>query len=184
MIRASRDGHTVALMCVAEILCMAGFATYPALLPTLRGAWGLSNTEAGLIGGILFLGYVASVPLLTALTDRHDARRVYLASCIVAASGSALFARSRTDFGAGLARPGGVRDRLRRRLHAGSQGHVRPDRRGICSREQWRFTPRCRGSDLPAPIFLPASLPRAPCWRWALRSRLWDPSFAALLVAS
>ncbi len=82
----------VALMCAAEILCMAGFATYPALLPNLRELWGLSNTEAGLVGGILFLGYVGSVPLLTTLTDRIDARRIYLGSCLVAACGSAWFA--------------------------------------------------------------------------------------------
>jgi MFS family permease len=82
----------VALMCVAEILCMAGFATYPALLPVLRAGWGLSNTAAGFVGGVLFLGYVLAVPVLTSLTDRIDARRVYLVSCLIAASGSAVFA--------------------------------------------------------------------------------------------
>ena len=63
-----------------EILCMAGFATYPALLPVLRTDWGLSNAAAGLVGGILFFGYVGSVPILTSLTDRIDARRIYLGS--------------------------------------------------------------------------------------------------------
>src|SRR3984885_9771882 len=71
---------------------MAGFATYPALLPVLRGDWGLSNAAAGLVGGILFFGYVGSAPVLTSLTDRIDARRIYLGSCLLAASGSALFA--------------------------------------------------------------------------------------------
>src|SRR5258706_1766495 len=78
-------------MCLAETLCMAGFATYPALLPVLRAEWQLNNTEAGLIGGILFLGYVMAVPLLTAMTDRIDARRIYLGSAVVAAAGSACF---------------------------------------------------------------------------------------------
>jgi MFS family permease len=82
----------VALMCAAEMLCMAGFATYPALLPVLRAEWSLSNTAAGFVGGILFFGYVVSVPVLTSLTDRIDARRVYLVSCLIAASGSAAFA--------------------------------------------------------------------------------------------
>jgi MFS family permease len=82
----------ITVMCAAEILCMSGFATYPALLPVLRADWGLSNGAAGLIGGILFFGYVAAVPLLTSLTDRIDARRVYLMSCLVAASGTWLFA--------------------------------------------------------------------------------------------
>ena len=90
--RLSPGARIVALMCGAEILCMAGFATYPALLPVLRAGWGLSNTAAGFVGGILFFGYVGSVPVLTGLTDRIDARRVYLVSCLLAASGSALFA--------------------------------------------------------------------------------------------
>jgi MFS family permease len=88
----ARGSRLVAVMCIAEILCMSGFATYPALLPVLRTDWDLSNGAAGLIGGILFLGYVAAVSLLTSLTDRVDARRVYMFSALVAASGSALFA--------------------------------------------------------------------------------------------
>jgi len=92
MTRITNGARLVALMCGAEILCMAGFATYPALLPMLRTDWGLTNTAAGLIGGILFFGYVGSVPVLTSLTDRIDARRIYLGSCLLAASGSALFA--------------------------------------------------------------------------------------------
>jgi MFS family permease len=92
MTRITSGARLVALMCGAEILCMAGFATYPALLPMLRTDWGLTNTAAGLIGGILFFGYVGSVPVLTSLTDRIDARRIYLGSCLLAASGSAVFA--------------------------------------------------------------------------------------------
>jgi MFS family permease len=85
-------GQLIATMCLAEILCMAGFATYPALLSRLASEWSLSNSAAGFIGGVLFLGYVVAVPSLTSLTDRLDARRVYLASTVVAASGSAVFA--------------------------------------------------------------------------------------------
>ena len=92
MTRVTSSPRLVALMCAAEILCMAGFATYPALLPVLRADWGLTNAAAGLVGGILFFGYVASVPVLTSLTDRIDARRIYLGSCVLAAGGSAAFA--------------------------------------------------------------------------------------------
>jgi MFS family permease len=92
MIGKLSGGRLVALMCAAEMLCMAGFATYPALLPVLRADWGLSNTAAGFVGGILFLGYVVAVPVLTSLTDRIDAKRVYLVSCLIAAAGSAVFA--------------------------------------------------------------------------------------------
>jgi MFS family permease len=82
----------IAAMCLAEMMCMAGFATYPALLPIFRAAWSFSNTEAGLVGGVLFLGYVGSVPVLTSLSDRIDARRIYIGSTLVAAAGSAVFA--------------------------------------------------------------------------------------------
>jgi MFS family permease len=103
MIARAHGMRLVAVMCVAEILCMTGFATYPALLPVLRANWDLSNGAAGLIGGILFLGYVAAVPLLTSLTDRVDARRVYVMSCLVAACGTGLFASLVNGFFGALA---------------------------------------------------------------------------------
>jgi MFS family permease len=71
---------------------MTGFATYPALLPGLQAEWGMSNTEAGLVSGLFFAGYMAAVPVLTALTDRLDARRIYVVASIVAAAGTAGFA--------------------------------------------------------------------------------------------
>ena len=87
--------RATALMCVAETLSMTGFAAYTTLLPVLQREWGLSNSEAGLISGIYFAGYVAATPILTSLTDRVDSRRIYLAACLVsclAAAGFALFA--------------------------------------------------------------------------------------------
>jgi MFS family permease len=92
MIRGLSGARLAAVMCLCEILCMAGFATYPALLPLLRATWGMTNTQAGLVGGVLFLGYVISVPVLTSITDRVDARRIYLVSSLIAACGSAYFA--------------------------------------------------------------------------------------------
>jgi predicted MFS family arabinose efflux permease len=65
-------------MCTAEVLGMMGVFAFPALLPTFVGIWELSNTQAGWINGIYFAGYTAAVPLLTSLTDRMDARRIYL----------------------------------------------------------------------------------------------------------
>jgi len=79
-------------MCVAEALCMTGFATYTTLLPALQKEWSLSNSEAGLISGIFYLGYVTATPVLTSLTDRVDARRVYLLACALSLSGAAGFA--------------------------------------------------------------------------------------------
>jgi MFS family permease len=93
----------IAWTCVAHVLSMTGFATYPALLPRLQAEWGTSNTEAGLVSGLFFAGYMAAVPVLTALTDRIDARRIYLVASIVAAAGTAAFAFARGPVSGGLA---------------------------------------------------------------------------------
>ena len=70
---------------------MLGFSTYAALLPELRDEWRLSNAQAGVVAGMFFAGYVATVSYWTALTDRLDARRVYLAGSLIAAGASAGF---------------------------------------------------------------------------------------------
>ena len=79
-------------MCTAEALSMTGFAAYPTLLPLLQREWALTNSEAGLIGGIFYAGYMAAVPVLTSLTDRVDARKVYAAACALSLAGAAAFA--------------------------------------------------------------------------------------------
>ncbi len=82
----------IALMCAAEVLSMAGFAAYTTLLPVLQREWSLSNSEAGLISGVFFAGYVAVTPILTSLTDHVDARRIYLFACAMSIFGAAGFA--------------------------------------------------------------------------------------------
>jgi MFS family permease len=79
------------LMCGAESLSMTGFAAYTTLLPVLQQEWALSNSEAGLVSGIYYAGYVMATPLLTSLTDRVDARRVYVLACLVSCAGAAGF---------------------------------------------------------------------------------------------
>ena len=81
-----------ALMCLAEALSMTGFACYTTLLPVLMKEWTLSNTEAGLIGGIFYTGYMVAVPVLASLTDRVDSRKIYVFACSLSALGAAGFA--------------------------------------------------------------------------------------------
>lgn len=88
----TKDGNTVLLLCVAAIFSMTGFSTWPALLPELQAAWGLSGKEAGAIGGSYFAGYMLAVPVLSGLTDRIDARRVYVGACLLASLGHFGFA--------------------------------------------------------------------------------------------
>lgn len=88
--------------CLAEALAMSGFAAYPALLPELRQAWQMSGTQAGLVGGAFFFGYMLAVPLLSGLTDRIDARRVFAAACGLATTGSIGFGLWAHDVASGL----------------------------------------------------------------------------------
>ena len=79
------------LLLAAHVLSMLGFATYSALLPELRDLWQLTNAEAGLVGSAFYAGYVATVSYWTALTDRTDSRRVYLAGGLLSAAGAVGF---------------------------------------------------------------------------------------------
>ncbi|HET9662830.1 MAG TPA: MFS transporter [Burkholderiales bacterium] len=78
-------------MCAAETLSMTGFAAYTTLLPVLQGEWGLSNSEAGLVSGVYFAGYIAATPVLTSLTDRLDSRHIYVLACVMSFLGAAGF---------------------------------------------------------------------------------------------
>ena len=68
---------------------MAGFATYWSLLPVLQPAWDMNNSTAGFLSGAYFGGYVLAVPVLTAMTDRVDARHVVILGMALSALGLA-----------------------------------------------------------------------------------------------
>lgn len=78
-------------LCLAEILALAAIATFPALLPNFRELWTLSNTEAGWVSAAYFGGYMLSVPFLTGVTDRFDARKVMAFGAWVGAAAALLF---------------------------------------------------------------------------------------------
>ena len=79
-------------MCTAHVASMSAFATFATLLPRLQDEWGISNTAAGFVSGALLAGYMLAVPLLTTLTDRIDARRVYFVACLLTSAGALGFA--------------------------------------------------------------------------------------------
>lgn len=68
----------VAIVCAAQFCAQIGAFAVPALLPTFMDEWALSGTAAGWLTGIFYAGYTLSVPVLVALTDRIDPKRVYL----------------------------------------------------------------------------------------------------------
>ena len=94
--------RVVILLCLAEVLSMTPIAAFPALLPILLATWGLTNSQAGLVSGTFFAGYMVAVPLLTSLTDRIDPRRVYSFATILSALGALGFALLASGFWSAL----------------------------------------------------------------------------------
>lgn len=62
----------------AQVGTQLGAFALPALLPSYIARWHLGAAEAGWLVGIFYAGYVVSVPVLLALTDRLAPARVYL----------------------------------------------------------------------------------------------------------
>ena len=75
------------LMLMAQTCALLGFACYAVVLTTLQDEWYLSNLQSGLIASAFFFGYMLMVPLATALTDRLDAKKVYLLGGLLATFG-------------------------------------------------------------------------------------------------
>jgi len=76
--RRLSGAQLVALVCAAQVLVQIGAYFWPALLPGMMPLWGLSNSEAGWITAMFYGAYLLAVPILVTLTDRIDARQVYL----------------------------------------------------------------------------------------------------------
>jgi MFS family permease len=72
-----RVSPLVLLMCLGQIGSLLPHVVVPAVMAAhLIPAWGLSNAQAGLMAAAYAGGYMVAVPVLSALTDRHDARRI------------------------------------------------------------------------------------------------------------
>ena len=82
-----RSAGYTPLMLIAQTCALLGFACYAVVLTTLQTEWHLSNLQSGLIASAFFFGYMLAVPLATALTDRVDARKVYLLGGLTATAG-------------------------------------------------------------------------------------------------
>ena len=84
--RFKPTGYTP-FMLMAQTCALLGFACYAVVLTTLQEEWHLSNLQSGLIASAFFFGYMLMVPLATALTDRVDAKKVYLIGGLSATCG-------------------------------------------------------------------------------------------------
>jgi MFS family permease len=92
----------IATFCVAQTLAQLGAFTFPALLPVFFGVWSISHTEAGWLSGIFFGAYAISVPFMVTLTDRVDARRIYLCAVTLTALSHLGMALVASGFWSGL----------------------------------------------------------------------------------
>src|SRR4051794_41952676 len=63
------------VLCLAEVLGMAGTMTFPALLPTFFAQWGIGNVEAAGINGGFHARYGSPAPAFVTLTRRPAPRR-------------------------------------------------------------------------------------------------------------
>ena len=75
---ATKAARLVAIVCAAQVFVQLGAGYWPVLLPDLMGRWSLTNSEAGWITSAFYAAYMCAVPVLVTLTDRIDAKRVYL----------------------------------------------------------------------------------------------------------
>ena len=81
MVPTDHPKRLLALVSFAGILALLSFALWPVFLISLGQQWGLSNTDIGFVSGAYFMGYLVATPILVGLTDRIDARLVFLGGC-------------------------------------------------------------------------------------------------------
>src|SRR5947209_1775644 len=82
----------VTAMCIGQVGNLLPHVVVPAIMAQhLMPLWGLSGANAGLMAGAYALGYMLAAPLLTALTDRVDARRILFAGSAASALATLAF---------------------------------------------------------------------------------------------
>jgi predicted MFS family arabinose efflux permease len=92
----------IAMLCAAQVLVQIGAFFWPALLPEMIARWRLTNSEAGWVTAAFYGAYMLAVPILVTLTDRIDAKRVYLGGVAAMILGHALFAAMADGFWSAL----------------------------------------------------------------------------------
>lgn len=92
----------ILLLSALEVLAILPIASFPALMPDFIAAWDLTNTEAGWIAGVYYLGYMLLVTPAVALTDRYDARTIFVLGCAVTGISTIAFALFADGFWSGF----------------------------------------------------------------------------------
>lgn len=98
----SPDNRLVAVACAGLLLNMLGFASVGAVLPQLAAALHLDAARIGWVGGAHFLAYAVAAPFCAGITDRVDARLVFLWGCLASGAGGLGFALFAEDLASAL----------------------------------------------------------------------------------
>ncbi len=77
---------------------MLVISSYPSLIPILQTSWAMTNTEAGTINGLFFGGMFVSVAVVAPLTDRLDAKPIYLGCLALGGAAALAFALTAQGF--------------------------------------------------------------------------------------
>ena len=93
----------ILFVCAAQVLVQIGQFFWPALVPQMIIRWHLTNSEAGWITAMFYGAYILAVPILVTLTDRIDAKRVYLAGVATTVLGHLIFATLADGFWSAMA---------------------------------------------------------------------------------
>lgn len=97
-----KDQHWLLNFCLAYTFIMFVFLNYAAVLPLVQKEWGISNTAAGSIFSAYQVGYILSAVLLTYLTDRINAKYIFICSAFWSVITNALFALFATELNSAI----------------------------------------------------------------------------------
>lgn len=90
-------------MCIGQVGNLLPHVVVPAVMVQhLMPLWGMTNSQAGLLAAAYAAGYMAAVPILSALTDRYDARRILLMGSLCSALSTLAFAVLATSWLTGM----------------------------------------------------------------------------------
>jgi MFS family permease len=89
-------------LCLSRVGFVFIFTTYSAALPLLKTDWNMTASDAGLIQSAWHTGYLISLFAAGFITDRHGAKKTFLAGSILASISALLFAFYADSFLSGL----------------------------------------------------------------------------------
>lgn len=70
-------------MCVVQVASLLGASAFVTLLPHFMEMWSLTGSQAGILSGVYYAGYVLFVPFLVGLSDTVDARTIFMWSSLL-----------------------------------------------------------------------------------------------------